>query len=174
MENLSTIFIVHNRDILIILHKKEPDTMTPDELQKFRVQTAERIRYMREDANLTHEKLSEKTGISIEHLIQWESTDCGELPIHEAKFLCDVFPISVNTLFADMDLTDFKKLYQHLKDFQELPEHMQEILHNTLRDTPLSEHTEEEFLMSLFGKLTNGDEEACKKHIEKFRNYYTE
>lgn len=136
----------------------------------YTTQISERIRYMREDANMSYEELSEKTGISIEHLKQWETTECGTLPAVEVAFLCEVFPISINTLYTDMEFEEFKKFYDHLKDFHKLPPEFQSALNDTMKELHNKTHTMEEFAETLMAKvktMPNIDLKHLEKIIEK-------
>ncbi len=135
-----------------------------------RTQISERIRYMREDANMSYAELSEKTGISIDHLEQWETTECGTLPAVEVAFLCEVFPISPNTLYTDMEFEEFKEFYNPLKDFHKLPPEFQSALIDTIKELHNKTHTMEEFAETLMAKvkaMPNIDLKHLEKIIEK-------
>ena len=41
-----------------------------------------------------------------------------------------------------------------------------------MREVPLSEHTDEEFVEALFHKVTDGDKKAYQKHIEDFNKNF--
>lgn len=110
----------------------------------------QRIRYMREDANMSYEELFNKSGISIGNLKKWESPEYGKLPAIELAMLTEVFPISVNALYSDMIFDSFKETYEHLKAFNTLPENLQNAFLETMHEVPLSEHTDEEFVEALF------------------------
>lgn len=133
----------------------------------------ERIRFLREDANMTYKELSEKSGVSIRHKKKYETSDFGKLPAVELAFICEVFSISLDILYTPMDFEEFKENYQHLKQFCKLPKEMQDAFLEAMHEVPLDKHTDEEFIEFLFRKLSNGDDEFYKKHMDDFKkNYY--
>ncbi len=126
----------------------------------------QRIRYMREDANMSYEELSNKTGISIGNLKKMETPEYGKLPAVDLAMLTEVFPISVDALFSDMSFDNFKETYQHLKVFSTLSEDLQNAFLETMHEVPLCEHTDEEFVEALFRKVTDGDDEAYQNTLK--------
>lgn len=128
----------------------------------------ERIRYMREDAKLSYKELSKLTGVSVKHLKKFETSDFSKLPATELAYICEVFSISIDSLYQQMSFENFKENYQPLKQFGKLSPDMQNAFLETMREVPLKTHTDEEFIETLFRKVANGDEEAYQKHLTNF------
>ena len=133
---------------------------------------AQRIHYMRKEANMSYEELSQKSGVSIKHLKQFETSAFGKLPAVELAYVCDTFGVSINALFKNMSFDEFKETYHHQKQFSKLPEKMQKAFVETMCEVPLSDHTDQEFIEALFRKVTDGDEEAYQKSLSDFWSSY--
>lgn len=72
---------------------------------------AQRIHYMRKEANMSFEELSQKSGVSVKHLKQFETSAFGKLPAVELAYVCDTFGVSINALFKNISFSVFVSTY---------------------------------------------------------------
>jgi len=75
---------------------------------------AKTIKEQREKLNLTQEKLSELTNISISKIIQYENGDNADIPFCEISILSNFFGVTINYLIngeeSKFDDSDFAKM----------------------------------------------------------------
>jgi len=64
---------------------------------------AKTMKEQRKKLNLTQEKLSELTNISISKIIQYENGDNADMPFYEISILSNLFGVTINYLITDKE-----------------------------------------------------------------------